>query len=292
MNKENQLDCCIVKDLLPNYIEGLTCETTNAQIEEHLSVCPPCNGSYNYMKARMELGQSMPGRKDEKGRKFFKKVRSKRILAWILAVFTGLCLFVLGLSQFNAYRIIPDEYVHLQNIYEMADGRIVCAFMVDGLKPGQGWINTNYIIPLSESELRIGIEFGYNLRAKLLNKSYNEPFYYILDAQKIREDEMPLYPKMKDAEKVDIVLELKDSSCIWWEEREDVTKLNETQSKELLQTITQSRGYEGYDRIMSIENSLVTPAPIVTPMPEYLKEAQQTLIPEALATLAPRLPDE
>ena len=35
-------DCDIIKDLLPSYADGLTNETTNAIIEEHLNDCPGC----------------------------------------------------------------------------------------------------------------------------------------------------------------------------------------------------------------------------------------------------------
>ena len=35
-------DCDIIKDLLPSYVDGLTNETTNAIIEDHLKDCPGC----------------------------------------------------------------------------------------------------------------------------------------------------------------------------------------------------------------------------------------------------------
>ena len=36
------MKCYIVKDLLPGYIDGLTCEETNAEIREHLKGCQDC----------------------------------------------------------------------------------------------------------------------------------------------------------------------------------------------------------------------------------------------------------
>ena len=35
-------DCEIIKDLLPSYVDGLTNETTNAIIEDHLKDCLGC----------------------------------------------------------------------------------------------------------------------------------------------------------------------------------------------------------------------------------------------------------
>ena len=35
-NGRNNLDCCVVRDLLPAYLEGLTEEETSAQVRAHL----------------------------------------------------------------------------------------------------------------------------------------------------------------------------------------------------------------------------------------------------------------
>jgi len=45
-----KLNCEIVKDLLPNYIEKLTSIETNGSIEEHLETCEDCRGYYKEMK--------------------------------------------------------------------------------------------------------------------------------------------------------------------------------------------------------------------------------------------------
>lgn len=37
---EHKLDCCVVRDLLPAYLEGLTEEETTRQVEAHLEECP------------------------------------------------------------------------------------------------------------------------------------------------------------------------------------------------------------------------------------------------------------
>ena len=38
----NKIDCRIIQDLLPSYIDGLTSEYTNQVIEEHVEECEPC----------------------------------------------------------------------------------------------------------------------------------------------------------------------------------------------------------------------------------------------------------
>lgn len=47
---ENELNCEIICDLLPSYVEGLTGDTTNTAIEEHLTDCAECTAILNRMK--------------------------------------------------------------------------------------------------------------------------------------------------------------------------------------------------------------------------------------------------
>ena len=45
------LNCNVVKDLLPNYVDGLVSEKTRQEIDEHLSGCTDCKAAYEEMKA-------------------------------------------------------------------------------------------------------------------------------------------------------------------------------------------------------------------------------------------------
>ena len=45
------MKCCIVTDLLPGYIDGLTSPETNEEIEKHLESCDTCNTIYRQMTA-------------------------------------------------------------------------------------------------------------------------------------------------------------------------------------------------------------------------------------------------
>ena len=50
----HSLSCEIIKDLLPSYIEGLTSEVTNQEIEKHMANCEECTIVYNQMKLPIE----------------------------------------------------------------------------------------------------------------------------------------------------------------------------------------------------------------------------------------------
>ena len=41
----NKLDCCVVRDLLPAYVEELTEPETAEQVRSHLAECAACCGS-------------------------------------------------------------------------------------------------------------------------------------------------------------------------------------------------------------------------------------------------------
>lgn len=50
-----KLECYIAKDLLPSYIDHLTCNDTNKRIEEHLSECEDCQKVYDEMKKNIPI---------------------------------------------------------------------------------------------------------------------------------------------------------------------------------------------------------------------------------------------
>jgi len=76
------MKCYIVKDLLPNYIDGLNCEETSAELREHLESCADCNAAYKNMTAAVSKPVSLI---DEKKplRAMKAALKKGRILAFI-----------------------------------------------------------------------------------------------------------------------------------------------------------------------------------------------------------------
>lgn len=62
---EQNLSCEIVRDLLPNYLEKLTSDSTNQSIEEHLEQCNKCKQVYDEMKGNISI-EAAPEAKDLK----------------------------------------------------------------------------------------------------------------------------------------------------------------------------------------------------------------------------------
>lgn len=85
------MKCSIVKDLLSNYIDGLTSEETNAEIRKHLDDCVECRTDYEEMSA--VIPQEIPP--EDKNVDFLKKLKIKMLRKNVMvAVLT--CIVVLG----------------------------------------------------------------------------------------------------------------------------------------------------------------------------------------------------
>ena len=97
----NRIDCEIVQDLFPSYIEGLTSDKTNTVIEEHLEGCEKCSKVLASMRgSSVENVNISPEEKQEID--FLKKnrKRNRRILFGSIAGALLLVLVVISLQVF------------------------------------------------------------------------------------------------------------------------------------------------------------------------------------------------
>jgi len=94
---ERKLACCIVRDLLPSYIEGLTEPETTAMVKEHLESCPDCR------KTEQDMRVTIPLEKPSKHKlKFLKRVRRTRLFAAALSCILALwCIWWLYDREFH-----------------------------------------------------------------------------------------------------------------------------------------------------------------------------------------------
>lgn len=89
----------IFRDLVPSYIESLTSEETNREIEKHMEQCEDCRQYVKDMQEDLLVERTHEQKKEEKNIDFFKKVRSKNrkkifiIVGSLLSIFIGLFFF-------------------------------------------------------------------------------------------------------------------------------------------------------------------------------------------------------
>lgn len=96
---KNNLPCDIVLDLMPSYIDGLTRETTNAAIGEHLKNCESCKKSYNDMKEPEVVTTTVEEKKEIDFLKKSNKNRKKLIKVFIFWVVFS-CIIMLVANVF------------------------------------------------------------------------------------------------------------------------------------------------------------------------------------------------
>ncbi|KOS68181.1 hypothetical protein AEA09_06190 [Lysinibacillus contaminans] len=88
----------VFRDLVPSYIENLTSEETNQQIEKHMEQCEDCRQYVKDMQEDLLVERTHEQKKEEKNIDFLKKVRSKNrkkiliIVGSLLSIFIG-CFF-------------------------------------------------------------------------------------------------------------------------------------------------------------------------------------------------------
>lgn len=107
---ENKLDCCVVRDLLPSYVEGLTEAETAAQVEAHLEGCPACRRVEDDMRAGLPVEHA-----PKPTLNFLKRVKRTRLLAAVLTVVLALwCIW--WLYDIQAYHYPNTEAGRLEAV--------------------------------------------------------------------------------------------------------------------------------------------------------------------------------
>ncbi|MBR2594533.1 MAG: zf-HC2 domain-containing protein, partial [Firmicutes bacterium] len=103
----SKLSCNVTRDLLPNYIEHLTSEETNIEIEEHLSDCEECMK----IKETMEEDRTSENIETEKDKNLFKQIK-KRITRKVIGVIV-ICVAAIAayaiLTQIPLKRLSADD---------------------------------------------------------------------------------------------------------------------------------------------------------------------------------------
>ncbi|MFE6170428.1 zf-HC2 domain-containing protein [Viridibacillus arvi] len=102
----------VFKDLVPSYIENLTSEETNKQIEKHMEQCEDCRQFVKDMQEDLLVGRTHEQEKEDKNIDYLKKVRSKNRKKIFTIVGTLLSIFFIisiGCYILFAHMWIADE---------------------------------------------------------------------------------------------------------------------------------------------------------------------------------------
>ncbi|MCI8515245.1 MAG: hypothetical protein HFI93_11590 [Lachnospiraceae bacterium] len=103
------MKCYLVRDLLPNYIDGLTGEESGREIREHLESCEACRAAYEQMSAELPEEAAPEDNDIDFLGKLKKKFRRKYATLPLTACAALLCLLI-GVMFFARRYHIPAPY--------------------------------------------------------------------------------------------------------------------------------------------------------------------------------------
>ena len=118
---KEKLNCKIVQDLLPNYIDGLTNDETNKYIEEHINECAECKRILENMQKNLSIKN---GEKDKKTVKILKKYNNKMLFLKIVFVIFLAIIILFGANVIRKYTILKqiankaDETINVNNYHK------------------------------------------------------------------------------------------------------------------------------------------------------------------------------
>lgn len=95
--RKTELDCCVVRDLLPSYLEELTEAETSAMVKEHIEHCEACRRLEHNMRVQVPVEKA-----PRRTLKFLKRVKRTRLMAAVLSAVVALfCMWWLYEQEFH-----------------------------------------------------------------------------------------------------------------------------------------------------------------------------------------------
>lgn len=121
-----KIDCEIIMDLLPNYVEKLTSERTNQAVEEHLKTCDQCREACERMMEELEPSEKDKIPEPVRVLPFLEKMKSRFFFrgAVLAAV---ICLALWGITEayrYVKYAVPVSAEAVSSECYLLADGSI------------------------------------------------------------------------------------------------------------------------------------------------------------------------
>ena len=120
---KHDLPCAIVRDLLPNYLEGLTSDETNQAVESHLAACPDCAAHKIAMAGETPVAETAEQTREVDYLKKVKRRNGRRILLAVLVTILLLVasvaakIFIIGQpvteDGFGCAMVYDDEMLEL-----------------------------------------------------------------------------------------------------------------------------------------------------------------------------------
>lgn len=117
---KSKIPCDIIRDLFPSYLDGLTSETTNKEVDGHLEECEDCKAVLERMKEPKNMLNRIENSDDLKEIEFLKKVK-RRLRMVVIGSICILFFVVVGLLIRNRLygNVVTDDLEDDMILYDV-----------------------------------------------------------------------------------------------------------------------------------------------------------------------------
>lgn len=161
-----KLECEIVQDLLPMYVDQLTSDYTTQRVKEHLEECSPCHEIYDLMTEGVEEQVQHNAVEVKKLKWYMKKFKVFYLLIGAILAF-GIFIggnFIYGQLFISANSTVDNKSVEVTELYQLEGGYIYANIRVT-----DGYF-VDYVSPRFNDESQIGeatVTFGRTIIPKV-----------------------------------------------------------------------------------------------------------------------------
>lgn len=128
----------MVRDILPLYVDGLTSDETNKELELHMKDCDKCSLACQDMKKEFECDKATTKSDGEREINYLKKIRKnnqRKILIGVIGAFLFLFVSIAVKLYIIGY---PTDAYHVANM-EIQGNAFTCTVQLDDNTTYKGW---------------------------------------------------------------------------------------------------------------------------------------------------------
>ncbi len=174
-NKNYDLQCEIVRDLLPTYAEGLASEVTERAVKQHLGSCEECTKIWTDMQSELTLDK--PPKKDKINVKIMKKLKTKTARAVLITVgFVGLLVGAFLYASLWGVGVKMEDVKLIYTVSDSAEEGGAKEYLVDIRLKGKGALELAFVDDNLDEDHK-SMMFEYELRRVLPNARYDKILY-------------------------------------------------------------------------------------------------------------------
>lgn len=135
-----KINCNVIQDILPLYLDEVACDDTRRLVEEHLQECEDCRRLYRELQEELSLpvDAEIKERDAEEIRKFKKYLSKKWLRVFFLSAASVLALTI-GVVLFMNWYIRRIDYREADFVFISEDADEIC--FQDGIRGNYHWYN-------------------------------------------------------------------------------------------------------------------------------------------------------